>query len=272
MEQPVQSVCINLSPDRQDMMIALLCDLGYDGFEQSDDHLIAYIPVPDFDSTELNNLLNSHQLTASLSIIEKTNWNAVWEQHFQPIQLGSQIGVRAHFHPPMSDVTHELIITPQMSFGTGHHATTSMMLEILLEQPVKNASVLDFGSGTGILAILARKLGATEVVAIDNDPWCIENATDNGRMNDVELDIRLSEVPPDGIQFDLVLANINLHIIQAHLRALVNCLLPHGTLLLSGLLVSDAATVDAACTQIGLHKTSIREKNGWLALSYRRVS
>jgi ribosomal protein L11 methyltransferase len=269
MEQPVQSVRINLSPERQEVLIALLCELGYDGFEQADDHLIAYIPTTDFDSYELNQLLNLHQLTASLSVIEKTNWNAVWEQNFQPIQLGNQIGVRAHFHPPMPGVTHELIITPQMSFGTGHHATTSLLLEALLELPLKDAAVLDFGSGTGILAILTRKLGAAEVLAIDNDPWCIENATDNCRLNNVHMEIQLSEVPPVGRHFDLVLANINLHIIQAHLSALVKCLYAHSTLMLSGLLVSDAAIVDAACSQLGLEKISSRERNGWLALSYR---
>jgi len=269
MEQAVQSVVIQLSAAQQDELIAELCGLGYDGFEQTDSQLIAYIPFTDFDENDLNLLLNKYSLNCSLSIIEKTNWNAIWESNFQPIQIGKRIGVRADFHPPMTEVEHELIITPRMSFGTGHHATTSLMMETLLSLPLKNTTVLDFGTGTGILGILALKLGADKVIGIDNDPWCIENAADNCEMNEISMDLILAESPPQNQLFDVVLANINLHIIQAHLSALRKCLHQHSSLLLSGLLIDDESTVDELCKEQGLEKLTRAEKNGWLVLLYR---
>ncbi|MCA6488249.1 MAG: 50S ribosomal protein L11 methyltransferase, partial [Chitinophagaceae bacterium] len=151
----MQSVQIVIPAKQQDELIALLCALGYEGFEQTDNHLIAYISPHQFVLEELNNLLSKYNLTASLSTIEKTNWNAVWESNFQPIQIGNHIGVRADFHPPFTGVTHELIITPRMSFGTGHHATTALMLEAMLAIPLQDKRVLDFGTGTGILGIFA---------------------------------------------------------------------------------------------------------------------
>lgn len=269
MEQAVQSVIIELPSAQQDELIAELCGLGYDGFEQTDSQLIAYIPFTDFEETSLQFLLNKHSLNYSLSIIEKTNWNAIWESNFQPIQIGKRIGVRADFHPPMTEVEHELVITPRMSFGTGHHATTSLMMETLLSLPLKHTRVLDFGTGTGILGILALKLGADKVLGIDNDPWCIENAADNCKMNSLSMELILAETPPQNQVFDIILANINLHIIQAHLSTLRKCLHQHSSLLLSGLLIEDESIVDELCREEGLEKQSRAEKNGWLVLFYQ---
>lgn len=267
----MQSVQIVIPADRQDELIAQMFALGYEGFEQTDTHLIAYIPPLDFNKEDLNQLLSNLNLTASFSVIEKTNWNAVWESNFQPIRIGDRIGVRADFHPPFTGVSHELVITPRMSFGTGHHATTALMLEAILDIPLQGKTVLDFGTGTGILGILAARLGARKVVGIDNDTWCIENAADNCQMNKVHLDLQLAEEPPQDQTFDLVLANINLHIIQTHLHSLLHCLANQGILLLSGLLVQDETTVDEACRQVGLQLHSKSEKNGWISLLYRRA-
>jgi ribosomal protein L11 methyltransferase len=272
MEQNVQSVHIHLSFEHQDVLIAFLCDLGFDGFEQSDDHFIAYIPFSDFNPEELNQLLNLHQVTYSLSIIEKTNWNAIWESNFQPLLIANRLAVRADFHSPIENVSQELVITPRMSFGTGHHATTSLMLEALLDIPLQDTRVLDFGTGTGILGILAAKLGAQFVLGIDNDTWSIENATDNCKMNAVTIDLLLSDEPPAHQTFDFVLANINLHIIKANLIALAKCLQPNGTLLLSGLLTQDEQMVDASCFEVGLQKKERFEKNGWVLLFYQPIA
>ena len=189
----MQSVHIVLPPELQDELIASLCALDYEGFEQKEDSILAYIPLLNFDENALNILLSKYNLSYSLSIINKINWNAVWENNFQPIVIANRLSVRADFHSPIQNVSQELIITPRMSFGTGHHATTSLMLEALLDLPLKDARVLDFGTGTGILGILAAKLGANYVVGIDNDTWCIENATDNCKMNGVSIDLQLSE-------------------------------------------------------------------------------
>lgn len=272
MENAVQSVQIVIPSEQQDELIAQLCMLGYEGFEQTDEHLIAYIPVQNFAPEALNQLLSNCQLTASLSIIEKTNWNAVWESNFQPIRIGDHIGVRADFHPPIPGVSHELIITPKMSFGTGHHATTALMLEAMLAIPFQGKRVLDFGTGTGILGIFAARLGAGSILGIDNDTWCIENAADNCTINRVQMNLQLSEVPPSNQSFDIVLANINLHIIQANLSALRSCLTEGGILLLSGLLSHDEIAVDASCLAAGLQLHSKNEKNGWMALLYRPVA
>lgn len=268
----MQSVQIVISAEQQDELIAQLYALGYEGFEQTDDQITAYISPHNFVHEELNNLLSNYNLTASLSTIEKTNWNAVWESNFQPIQIGNDIGVRADFHPPFTGVTHELIITPRMSFGTGHHATTALMLEAMLSIPMQDKSVLDFGTGTGILGIFAARLGASRILAIDNDTWCIENATDNCSMNHVQMDLLLAGEPPSNQTFDLVLANINLHIIQANLPALRGCLSDRGILLLSGLLSDDANAVHESCLAVGLQLHSRNEKNGWLSLLYRPVA
>lgn len=269
MEQAVQSVIIPLPENRHDDLIAELCVLGYDGFEQTDTQLIAYIPILDFEENNLNLLLNRYNLTCSLSIIEKTNWNAVWESNFQPIRIGDKIGVRADFHPPLEEVEHELVITPRMSFGTGHHATTALMLENLLPLPLQDKTVLDFGTGTGILGILALRLGASRVLGIDNDPWCVENAAENCKMNGVKMNLILAETPPQNDTFDVVLANINLHLIQAHIIALRSCLKNHSTLLLSGLLTRDEPIVDELCREQGLEKIARAGKNGWLVLIYQ---
>jgi ribosomal protein L11 methyltransferase len=272
MENAMQSVQIVIPAEQQDELIALLCALGYEGFEQTDNHLIAYIPPQNFVLEELNNLLSNYNLTASLSTIEKTNWNAVWESNFQPIQIGNHIGVRADFHPPFIGVTHELIITPRMSFGTGHHATTALMLEAMLAIPLQDKRVLDFGTGTGILGIFAARLGAKTIVGIDNDTWCIENAADNCTMNRVQMDIQLAEVPQPNQTFDIVLANINLHIIQANLPALRSNLTEQGVLLLSGLLSQDEIAVHESCLAVGLQLDSKNEKNGWISLLYRPIA
>jgi ribosomal protein L11 methyltransferase len=272
MENATQAVQIVVPAEKQDELIAHLCALGYEGFEQTDVQLIAYIPFHNFDLEELNNLLSNCNLTYSLSTIEKTNWNAVWESNFQPIRIGNDIAVRADFHPPSTGVTHELIITPRMSFGTGHHATTALMLEAMLDIALQNKTVLDFGTGTGILGIFAARLGASSILAIDNDTWCIENAADNCTMNGVQMHLQLAEEPPTNQTFDLVLANINLHIIQANLPALRRCLTDQGILLLSGLLSGDEIAVQESCLAVGLELHSKNEKNGWLSLLYRPVA
>ena len=272
MEQAMQSVHIVLPPELQDELIASLCALDYEGFEQKEDSILAYIPLLNFDENGLNILLSKYNLSYSLSIINKINWNAVWENNFQPILIANRLSVRADFHSPIQNVSQELIITPRMSFGTGHHATTSLMLEALLDLPLKDARVLDFGTGTGILGILAAKLGANYVVGIDNDAWCIENATDNCKKNGVSIDLQLSEEPPLNEIFDFVFANINLHIIQANIKALAKCLPSNGTLLLSGLLTQDEEILDAACGEAGLQKNGRFEKNGWLLFFYQPIA
>jgi ribosomal protein L11 methyltransferase len=157
----------------QEVLIALLTEIGYEGFEQEEALLKAFINKDAFDRAALEALLGEYGVEYEEQEIGERNWNAEWEANFQPVVVDGFCAVRAHFHPPMPEVEHELVITPKMSFGTGHHATTYMMLQAMRGIDLRGKRVLDFGTGTGVLAILAERLGAAEVVAIDNDDWSI---------------------------------------------------------------------------------------------------
>ena len=270
MDTRTRAITINAVSELQELLIAQLSEIGFDGFEQTDTSLIAYIEEAAYQEDHLQLILKQHSITASESILEKTNWNAVWESNFQPIQIGNRLGVRAHFHPPISGVEQEIIITPKMSFGTGHHATTSLVMEMMFSINLRDQSLLDFGTGTGILAILGKMLGAKPILAVDNDDWCIENAIENCKVNQAsDIEVLLSDQPIMGRNFDTILANINRHILLEHLPALVKQLNPGGQLIISGLLTEDGPELDAFCKNLGLLPTDQGEKNGWIALGFQ---
>jgi ribosomal protein L11 methyltransferase len=263
------AITIQASSDLQELLVAQLSEIGFDGFEQTETTLIAYMEEAAFNSANLELILNRYSLTASKSIIEKTNWNAVWESNFQPIQIGNRLGVRAHFHPPIAGVEQEIIITPKMSFGTGHHATTSLVMEMMFAINLQDQSLLDFGTGTGILAILGKMLGAKTILAVDNDDWCIENALENCKVNGAgDIAVVLSDRPIPGRNFNTILANINRHILLEHLPALVKQLNPGGQLIISGLLKDDEVELEVFCNNLGLLSINKGEKNGWIAIGF----
>lgn len=265
------AISIPAHSDMQELLIAQLSEAGFDGFEQTDTELIAYIAAPEYSSTNLQLILKQYDVTYTESIISKTNWNAVWESNFQPIQIGNRLGVRANFHPPFEGVEREIVITPKMSFGTGHHATTYLVLEMMLGFDLQHKSLLDFGTGTGILAILGKMLGANPILAVDNDAWCIENSLENCKVNQAaDIEVQLSDQPIADRHFDVILANINRHILLEHLPALVQQLHAGGQLIISGLLIEDELDMDAFCKSLSLQATDRKEKNGWIALGYVR--
>lgn len=255
----------------QELLIATLAEIGYEGFEESALLLKAYIREEMFEEDGLDKLLSSYNVKYSKSIIEKQNWNLLWESNFEPVQVDDFVGIRAGFHPPFNKVRHEIVITPKMSFGTGHHATTYLVMKLMAEVHFTGRTVLDFGTGTGILAILAEKLGAARVLAVDNDDWCIENARENILVNQCEhIDIQKNESLVIHTPYDCILANINRNIILENLPELVKGLGLNGQLLLSGLLETDEKEMTDACLAAGLthHKTLIR--NGWVAIWFVR--
>ena len=271
MDTRTRAITIKASSDLQELLVAQLSEIGFDGFEQTDSTLIAYIEEAAYKEVDLKLILNQHGITYSESILEKTNWNAVWESNFQPIQIGNRLGVRAHFHPPIPGVEQEIIITPKMSFGTGHHATTSLVMEMMYAINLQDQALLDFGTGTGILAILGKMLGAKTILAVDNDDWCIENALENCNVNQANnIEVVLSDRPIIGRNFDTILANINRHILLEHLPALVKQMNAGGQLIISGLLTEDGPELDAFCKNLGLLPTEKAEKNGWIALGFRK--
>jgi ribosomal protein L11 methyltransferase len=255
--------------DWQDLLIALMSERGYEGFEQEDALLKAFIPEADFDQGVLEELLTAHGLTYTLERIEERNWNEEWEKHFQPVVVETFCAIRAHFHAPISGVEHELVITPKMSFGTGHHATTYMMLQSMQGMDLRGKRVLDFGTGTGVLAILAEKLGAEEVVAIDVDDWSINNAQENTLANECFGIVILKEDRVANVEgvFDLILANINKHVIVDQLGDLGQHLAPEGVILLSGLLQNDSEDIENEAIKNNLSVSNWMTRGSWICLT-----
>lgn len=251
---------------QQEELIALLDDHNPSGFEQTEEILKAYFEANNFDRSAIFKIIEGYQFT--LNEIEEQNWNSVWEQNFQPVIVDDFCAVRAHFHQPIKQVAHEIIITPKMSFGTGHHATTNMMLQQMREIDFQNKVVFDFGTGTGILAILAEKLGASEVVAIDVDDWSIENAKENFERNEChKISVSLTSILPKN-EFDVVLANINRNVILQYMDELVKIVRPDGKILFSGLLAADETDIATATEQHGLRLEIKSERSGWISLLF----
>ena len=265
MMQYVQIV-IEADESGQERLIALLNEMNATGFEQTEEELTAYFDEASYVSADVIQALKEY--TYTIQILQEQNWNALWESNFDPVVIGRFCGVRAQFHAPISNVLHEIIITPKMSFGTGHHATTFMMIEQMQHISFSNKTVLDFGTGTGILAILAERLGASLVTAIDIDRWSIDNAKENIENNscrNIQL-VQSSSLPR--IQYDIVLANINKNIILDSLPALKACTSDNGFLILSGLLECDEAEIRDACSAHGLTFVNSRIESKWKLLMF----
>lgn len=251
---------------QQEELIALLDEYNPTGFEQTDEKLKAYFNETDFVEEEILKVLKGYQYERTE--VPEQNWNALWEQNFHPVIVEDFCAVRAHFHEPASGVKHEIIITPKMSFGTGHHATTYMMMQQMRNIDFQNKLVFDFGTGTGILAILAERLGAAKVTAIDVDDWSIENAKENIERNGCGLiSVSLSSnLPKDS--FDIILANINRNVILAYMVELAERVKKEGLILFSGLLAADEEDIANAATQHHLHLLKRIERGGWISLLF----
>ena len=251
---------------QQEELVALFDEYATTGFEQTDDKLMAYFVEDGFEQDEVLKILEGYKY--EISEIEEKNWNAEWERNFHPVVVDDFCAVRAHFHRPIPGVKYEIIITPKMSFGTGHHATTYMMIEQMRELDFTDRTVFDFGTGTGILAILAEKLGASNISAIDVDEWSIENAKENFERNNChKIDVHLSTTIPSE-QFDIMLANINRNVILQYMPHLKQSLKEKGKLLLSGLLLQDEDDIGKACRSHGFQLLNRRERSGWISMLY----
>jgi len=256
-----------------EILIAELGCAGFESFVETPDGVIAYIQVGDHSESILESIyiLNSSEfeITYNFETIKQTNWNAEWEKNFNPIVVGDQCAIRAPFHDPF-DVKYDIIIEPKMSFGTGHHETTHMMIEHVLASDFTKKSVLDMGCGTGLLAILAMKKGASRVEAIDIDNWCYSNSLENISRNDcdqitvLEGDASLLE----GKRFDVIIANINRNMLLNDLSTYVACLNKNASLFLSGFYDSDFELVQESCENLGLKFETKRIRNNWVALKF----
>ena len=287
------------SQDQFEMLVAQLSALGFEGFNEEESatginngvgmssilgtsaglgegagHCKTFILSTEYIDNnieiELNKIFNQNNLTYLKSIIKEENWNAIWESNFEPVRVGDFVGIRANFHPHFDPpVQHEINITPKMSFGTGHHGTTFTVMQMMEEMNFKDKTVYDFGTGTGILAILAEKLGAKEVLAVDNDDWCIENANENLEANESHR-IQVEKVVSafQSRTFDIILANVNRHIIEANMEELTKVSKIDSQLVLSGLLIEDQLDMINLVTQNGWSFLNIKQKEGWISLLF----
>jgi ribosomal protein L11 methyltransferase len=273
MENYIEITINTSNQEQRELLIAMLSNEGYDGFEEIDNAIKACIPEAHFNQELLQQTLLPFQLSYTQQLIAPRNWNAEWESGYQPVIVESFAAVRAHFHQPITNVTHELIITPKMSFGTGHHATTWQMMNLMQDVDFDNKKVFDFGCGTGVLAILAEKLGATEILATDIDEWCIENTVENAVMNScTKIKAIQNDIPPSNEMFDVILANINRHILLQFMEELASILQPNGYLFLSGFYADENSLLidEAAKYQLQLIKTS--ERHNWSSLILQKTN
>jgi len=261
--------------DQRDLLLALLSALPFESFEEPDSGLVAYLPPGAGRSTiesELALLADRLAFQYSVEEVPDRNWNEVWEANFQPIRIGDFCGVRAGVHPPMEGVRHEIVIDPEMAFGTGHHATTCLMMEAMAGIGMKGRKVLDYGCGTGILAILADQLGAARVDAVDIEAAAYDNTLHNAERNGAAA-VRAwhgsLEVLPDTV-YEVILANINRNVILPSLPALFNRLSDTGILLISGILTGDVPTVLEAAEEQKWRILERQDKGEWSRLSLRK--
>ncbi|SFC15127.1 ribosomal protein L11 methyltransferase [Flexibacter flexilis DSM 6793] len=264
---------IEVAPDFADVLIAELGQVGFDTFTETDNGVQAYAEEKNYDAQAVADLLATYAQQTPISYttqsIAQQNWNEEWERNFEPVTVGNECFIRATFHEPRPEFKHEIIINPKMSFGTGHHATTALMVEHQLAIPHAGKRVLDAGTGTGILAIMAEKLGADFVEAFDIDEWPVENTRENLQLNSCQK-VTVWQGEINGVaadaKFDIVLANINRNILLDQIPAYVQHLTKGGVLLLSGFYEHDIADIAAVAASVGLTEQSRKIRDQWSAV------
>lgn len=258
-----------------ELLIAELGSAGFESFEENDQGVKAYIPTDEFrdEMLEYIHVLHSNEFSISYSSqeIKQVNWNKEWEKNFHAITVGDQCSVRAPFHAK-ADTRYDIVIEPKMSFGTGHHATTYLMIEFLLKEELKGNEVLDMGCGTGVLGILAEMRGAKSVTAVDIDNWCFLNAQENAQRNDCSR-MEILEGGAEllsGRKFDTIIANINRNILLQDMEAYSKSLRSNGELFLSGFYKADIPVIREACAHNDLHFVEYREREAWVAVKFTK--
>lgn len=263
------------NPDEQaEILTAWLSEFPFDTYFVEDGCLKAYAPEEEYNAVaeEVAAVLAEQGVEEwSVRSIEKEDWNATWEADFEPIAIDNICTVRTPSHPAPTEGM-DVLIVPKMSFGTGHHQTTRLMIRHLFEQEIAGRTVLDVGCGTGVLSIVALGLGSESVVAVDIDEWAVENCNDNCTLNGVADKVAtlvgtIESVPEQ--KFDVILANINLNILLHDLPHYRSRLSRGGVLLMSGFLEGDVATLVAAAEAQGLSLMTTKESDGWVAASFR---
>ncbi|MFM6945900.1 MAG: 50S ribosomal protein L11 methyltransferase [Flavobacteriales bacterium] len=259
-----------------DIMVAYLAEIGFESFVEEDPKLKAYISEQAYQGAALQQLINEVQNSGALidafdiQLLAQQNWNATWESQFEPVYVADQLRIVAPFHDLPSFEGMQIVILPKMSFGTGHHQTTHLICQTMFELDFKGKRVLDMGAGTGVLAILAEKLGAQAIVAIEIEAWSAENILENVALNDSSK-ITAIHGGAEAIgekPYDVILANINKNVLLSQMALYANALVPNGLLLLSGFFTTDTPDLIAAATDLGLTHQRTLDRENWAVLQF----
>jgi len=259
-----------------EILIAELGEVGFESFVENENGVTGYIQKQFWEENILEDIfvLNSQEFSIEYNQkeVKQTNWNIEWEKNFTPIQVNDLVSIRAPFHEN-PNLKYDIIIEPKMSFGTGHHETTHMMVQHLINLDLKDKKTLDMGCGTGILAIFAEMKGAKPIDAIDIDNWCYENSLENVERNNRN---QISVFEGDASllidkKYDVIIANINRNILLNDMQAYTNCLNKNGVLLLSGFYKEDISIIDEEVSKYGLKLDTFIERNNWVALKYNKL-
>ena len=256
-----------------DILAAELAEIGFDSFVPCENGMQAFIPESKFNENSLKDAIDNYPLEVAISYeivtVASKNWNEEWEKHyFEPIVIGEECVIHSSFHKDIPVAKYDIIIDPKMSFGTGHHETTSLVIGEILKMNLTGKKVLDMGCGTAVLAILAAMRGASDLLAIDIDSWCTENSLENIALNKVSgIEVKLGGAELlDGLHFDIILANINRNILLADMEKYADCLTTGGELYMSGFYKADIPVIEAELNRNGLELIDYKEKNNWVVV------
>lgn len=262
------------SPELSEILIAEISLLGFDIFEETNTGFTTFHSDKEYPLDEINEIISRYQnlgeIKIATKIIQKVNWNKEWESNYSPIEVNDQVYIRASFHPSKPGFETEILINPQMSFGTGHHETTRLVIGLMMEEKWENQEVLDAGTGTGILAIFARLKGAKKVVGFDIDDWCIENAIENAELNHLDNFSFNQGMIKDQIphQYDTLIANINRNILLQEMADYVRFIKPGGALFLSGFYLEDVRIIQEEAEKNGLIYATHATLNNWCSMKF----
>ncbi len=267
------TLTITCSEEKRELLIAELSLFPFDAFEETEEGILASCEITEWDEAEVKPILERYGVTYEVAEVAKVNWNEEWEKNYDPVYVDDQCILRATFHEPRPDFPYEIVITPKMSFGTGHHATTYQVLKYQLTLDHQVKKVLDCGCGTGALAIMAHKRGATDIMAVDIDDWCVENSTENFSLNTCEqIEVKLGgiEVVAEDSNFDIILANINKNVLLDQIKDYSKRLKQGGTLVLSGFYIEDVDDLLAEANPNALQQIALTDRNRWAMLALKK--